>query len=92
MPEGWYSLIELFNTFSKVLKGKTQITYCIYLKALHEYENQPLEEDVLASYLKFMLETVKDYLRTHVESLEDVEYLKIVYTLDVEDIIKSIKE
>lgn len=92
LPEGWYSLIELFNTFSKVLKGKTQITYCIYLKALHEYENQPLEEDVLASYLKFMLETVKDYLKTHLDSLEDVEYLKIVYTLDVEDIIKSIKE
>lgn len=92
LPEGWYNLIELFNTFSKVLKGKTQITYCIYLKALHEYENQPLEEDVLASYLKFMLETVKDYLKTHLDSLEDVEYLKIVYTLDVEDIIKSIKE
>lgn len=92
LPEGWYSLIELFNIFSKVLKGKTQITYCIYLKALHEYENQPLEEDVLASYLKFMLETVKDYLKTHLDSLEDVEYLKIVYTLDVEDIIKSIKE
>lgn len=93
MPEGWYSLIELFTTFSKVLKkGKTQITYYIYLKALIEYENQPLEDDVLASYLKFMLETVKDYLKTHLESLEDVEYLKIVYTLDVEDIIKSIKE
>lgn len=93
MPEGWYSLIELFNIFSKVLKkGNTQITYCIYLKALKEYENQPLEDDVLASYLKFMLETVKDYLKTHLESLDDVEYLKIVYTLDVEDIIKSIKE
>lgn len=93
MPEGWYSLIELFTTFSKVLKkGKTQITYYVYLKALIEYENQPLEDDVLASYLKFMLETVKDYLKTHLESLEDVEYLKIVYTLDVEDIIKSIKE
>lgn len=93
MPEGWYNLIELFTTFSKVLKkGKTQITYYIYLKALIEYENQPLEDDVLASYLKFMLETVKDYLKTHLESLEDVEYLKIVYTLDVEDIIKSIKE
>lgn len=92
LPEGWYSLIELFNTFSKVLKGKTQITYCIYLKALHEYENQPLEEDVLASYLKFMLETVKEYLKTHLDSLDDVEYLKIVYTLDVNDIIKSIKE
>lgn len=93
MPEGWYSLIELFNIFSKVLKkGNTQITYCIYLKALKEYENQPLEDDVLASYLKFMLETVKDYLKTHIESLDDVEYLKIVYTLDVEDIIKSIKE
>lgn len=93
LPEGWYSLIELFNIFSKVLKkGNTQITYCVYLKALKEYENQPLEDDVLASYLKFMLETVKDYLKTHLESLEDVEYLKIVYTLDVEDIIKSIKE
>ena len=93
MPEGWYSLIELFNIFSKVLKkGNTQITYCVYLKALKEYENQPLEDDVLASYLKFMLETVKDYLKTHLESLDDVEYLKIVYTLDVEDIIKSIKE
>ena len=93
MPEGWYSLIELFNIFSKVLKkGNTQITYCIYLKALKEYENQPLEDDVLASYLKFMLETVKDYLKTHLESLDDIEYLKIVYTLDVEDIIKSIKE
>lgn len=93
MPEGWYSLIELFNIFSKVLKkGNTQITYCIYLKALKEYENQPLEDDVLASYLKFMLETVKDYLKTHLESLDDVEYLKIVYTLDVDDIIKSIKE
>lgn len=93
MPEGWYNLIELFTTFSKVLKkGKTQITYYVYLKALIEYENQPLEDDVLASYLKFMLETVKDYLKTHLESLEDVEYLKIVYTLDVEDIIKSIKE
>ena len=93
MPEGWYSLIELFTAFSKVLKkGKTQITYYVYLKALIEYENQPLEDDVLASYLKFMLETVKDYLKTHLESLEDVEYLKIVYTLDVEDIIKSIKE
>lgn len=93
MPEGWYSLIELFNIFSKVLKkGNTQITYCVYLKALKEYENQPLEDDVLASYLKFMLETVKDYLKTHLESLDDVEYLKIVYTLDVKDIIKSIKE
>ena len=93
MPEGWYSLIELFNIFSKVLKkGNTQITYCAYLKALKEYENQPLEDDVLASYLKFMLETVKNYLKTHLESLDDVEYLKIVYTLDVEDIIKSIKE
>ncbi len=93
MPEGWYSLIELFNIFSEVLKkGNTQITYCIYLKALKEYENQPLEDDVLASYLKFMLETIKDYLKTHLESLDDVEYLKIVYTLDVEDIIKSIKE
>ena len=39
-----------------------------------------------------MLETVKDYLKTHLESLDDVEYLKIVYTLDVDDIIKSIKE
>lgn len=84
MPEGWYSLIELFNIFSKVLKkGNTQITYCVYLKALKEYENQPLEDDVLASYLKFMLETVKDYLKTLLESLDDV---------DVEDIIKSIKE
>lgn len=93
MPEGWYSLIELFSIFSKVLKkGNAQITYCVYLKALKEYENQPLEDDVLASYLKFMLETVKDYLKTHLESLDDVEYLKIVYTLDVEDIIKSIKE
>lgn len=93
MPEGWYSLLELFNIFAKVLKkGNTQITYCVYLKALKEYENQPLEEDVLATYLKYMLETIKDYLKTHLDSLDDVEYLKIVYTLDVNDIIKSIKE
>lgn len=93
LPDGWYSLLEIFGVFSKVLKkGNTQITYCVYLKALKEYENQPLEDDVLASYLEFMLDTVKDYLKKNLDSVEEVEYLKVIYTLDVDEIIKSIKE
>lgn len=93
LPDGWYSLLEIFSVFSKVLKkGNTQITYCVYLKALKEYENQPLEDDVLASYLEFMLDTVKNYLKKNLDSVEEIEYLKVIYTLDVDEIIKSIKE